>query len=282
MTPEAPQRPDIRAAAANERGALLAELRRDHEAVEAFREACILAPRWPVAWLNLANALWRSREWQRALEAALTSIELEPLLPGAYRAAGLAATALGEWTCARWAWEACGWQLPAGDGPVVGDLGMAAIRLKADVDESANVWCRRLDPVRGRLLGVPRPEARRRHGDVVLHEPEPVGSHCRRGTAYPLFEEIIIFERSSYRTWAIDAVVPSAVDFDELRSRCLEANRRMEDWTVRGGAAVGTPPPWQTARRFGMAVLDDRELDLLATWASARDDRIIRAATMVL
>jgi hypothetical protein len=266
-------RTNLWAAEANDRGTRCLRAGNPADAVDAFRDTCLFAPFWPVAWVNLAIAFKHVRDWHGALGAALRAIELEPDAADvrAHRTVGLAATMLGEWERARWAWRECGLSVSPGAGPIVGDFGLAALEVHRPLG-AAEVWCRRTDPVRGRIVGVPPPGSGRHHADVVLYDTEQIGRRQRRGVAYPRFEELLLLEPSPYRTWIVDVVAPSRVDLDELRSRCDGADLCIEDWSALP-AEDAYAVAWAPERRLGVAARERRELDALTPWQATRPGR---------
>ncbi len=84
---------------------------------------------WP--WFDLGTRYKWLRRWPESVNANLESLARMPDPTGTAEAwnLGIAATALGEWALARQAWEAFGVDLPEGEGPILGDFGVAPIRL---------------------------------------------------------------------------------------------------------------------------------------------------------
>ncbi len=260
-----------------ERGMRYLREREDSAAIDAFSAALILEPDWPPPWVQLATAFARRKEWAGALGAALHAVDLDPSAADAhiFRLVGLSATAIGEWDRARWAWQQAGLSLREGEGPIEEDLGPAVVRV-ARSGVIAELWCHRLDPVRGRLSGVPPPATARRHADVVLHGPAPVGHRRREGVAYPLFEELALLEPSSFRTWIADIVAPSRADFDELLVRCTGQEIHVDDWSASPDDGAHRRP-WNADRRLGVAACDPRRVEILFQWALARPHRKMSA-----
>jgi hypothetical protein len=208
------------------------------------------------------------RDWRAAREAALRAIELEPDPPdfAAYGVLGIAATALGEEGDARWAWRRCGHSIDDEGTRARDDGRLVAVRVPSLPDHP--VWCIRKDPARGQVVGVPRPGSAHVHGDMLLLDDEERGTRVRRGVAHPLFDELATLALSRMCTWALEAMIPSRVDLDELRSRCLEDGIPTEDWTAASRAAE-----WETQRIVGVAAKDPRSLAAISGWATARDGR---------
>ncbi|MDP2290238.1 MAG: tetratricopeptide repeat protein [Actinomycetota bacterium] len=183
-----------------------------------------------VAWFDLGLiAKWRHR-WADCLEFNRRAASLAP--PGeppgnpAYWNAGIAATALRDWTMARWAWRAFGIPISDGDGPIEESFGMGVVRLP----EGETVWGRRLDPARMQLLSIPFPEGGFRSDDVVLHDGEPVGSRVTEGREYSVFNVIEQWHGSSVPTISVE-VEASEIALDELLRLSAAEEMRVENWT---------------------------------------------------
>ena len=91
---------------------------------------------------------------------------------------GIACTALSDWSGARRAWTAVGFELPPGEGDIARPGEPTPVRL--DTASGARtthevVWGHRLCPARVRLTGIPCFPRDATCGDVVLVDGEPVG-----------------------------------------------------------------------------------------------------------
>src|SRR5688572_650560 len=149
--------------------------RRFVDAIPDAERATELAPEWPLPWRYLTVAYkhdLRFRECLDACQRALTGDD--DWDEGIHWNAGIAATALEDWEAARYAWKACGIEVPDGDGAIEMDIGRAPIRLNP-AGQAEVVWCTRIDPCRARIESVPLRASGRRHGDLVLHDGEPRG-----------------------------------------------------------------------------------------------------------
>ncbi len=133
---------------------------------------------------------------------------------------GIAATILRDWATARDAWNGYGVELPDGDGEIVEDFGMTAIRI-ATPDGQEVVWAERLCPARARVLSVPFDPARR-FGEVVVHDGAPNGERVVDGRRYPVFDELARFEESDLATLSVTVTAAAPDDVDALLSAFQE------------------------------------------------------------
>src|SRR5205823_1146695 len=78
------------------------------------------------------------------------------------------------------------------------DFGLACVRLDPDGDAEV-VWVRRICPTRGRVLSVPFTD--RRFGEIVVHDGAPNGERRAGGDAYPVFDELALWQSSDTATW---------------------------------------------------------------------------------
>ena len=216
---------------AKERASALIDERRFREAIDPASELCRRRPESPGAWWNYAIALKHGHRWSECLEACEHAIRLDPDdSAGAHWNAGIAATALGNWTRARAAWTAYGIDVPAGDGPLAMKLGTAGVRVSPD-DAPEVVLGTRLDPCRVRLVSVPLPESKRRFGDVVLHDGEARGRRHVGERTVTVFDELTLLEPSTYGTWVVEARCRTREERDALVGLFDDVDGAVEDWT---------------------------------------------------
>jgi hypothetical protein len=159
---------------------------------------------------------------------------------------GIAATALGDWATARRAWTAFGVTVPEGaaDEPINGNFGAAPIRLNPEprfaeppllLDgqqyQPEVVWATRLCPARARIDNVPLPDSGHRHGDVVLHDGDPVGERRYGDSVRSVFNEIALLERGRYPT--LSTVIDRIADdqLDSLHGLFAQRGFAVEAWT---------------------------------------------------
>jgi len=74
------------------------------------------------------------------------------------------------------------------------------------------VWGVRLDPARIRIQNVPLPSSGHRFGDVVLHDGDPSGTRVLDGQEVPVFDEILLRERSPVPTCGVAVTAPADVE----------------------------------------------------------------------
>ncbi len=286
-----------RAADLNERGRALLDEGRLDEAEILFRSAIDAAPGWPVPWYNLGLAhKWRHR-WYDCLLANRSAAQLaeeagEPLRedPACWNL-GIAATALGVWDLARWAWQGYGIPIEAGDGPPDGDHGLGFVRI--DPERSGEVvFGQRMDPARVRLDCIPLPASGHRFGDVVLHDGEPTGRRTFDGRPFAVFDELERLVPSPVPTTSLQAWCAEPVDVEALMAEA-DATGRAEDWTasvqvICTACSTGDEgvehhhdrlhTTWAPERSIGLAVPEAEVELLLARWsAAAPADRIVRS-----
>jgi hypothetical protein len=182
------------------------------------------------AWFDLGLVhKWRL-EWADALRCNHRALEIDvdDEQDPAFWNAGIAATALGDWSTARWAWAGYGVTMPD-DFPDCEDaFGPGAVRLPG----GEVVWGTRRDPARFRLRSVPLPHSGFRCGDVVLNDGAPNGSRVSGGREYPVFDVLVRLEASPLPTVEVDVetVEPSALVV--LEARLSEADVVAENWTT--------------------------------------------------
>jgi hypothetical protein len=189
------------------------------------------APEWSVPWYNLGLMHKYRGNWEASLESNQRAVELAPSDGDSWWNLGISATALGRWDVARRAWRNCDIFVPAGDGPIEMDLGDVPIRLTTQNSEGEVVWSRRIDPARAVLLNVPLPGSGHRWGDLVLHDGAANGYRMLQGQQVPVFDELVILERSEFVTFVVELKAdPHAVE--TLSSIADDLGGAAEDWST--------------------------------------------------
>lgn len=238
------------------------------------------------------------RDWQTSLEHNLQAQQLEDEFNEASAwNAGIAATALGNWSEARRQWARCGINIPEGEGPIERDFGLVSVRLNP-WGKGETVFARRIDVVRARLLNVPLPESGHRLFDIVLHDGAPTGERRTRNGTVPVFNALQTLQASDHRTYAVFVRSPSAEAMAELLDMELPGIGYVEDWTASTvtlclRCSYGVPhvdATGDTAHETGAASNDDWRIErnvgigaqgkaaverLLANWVAAGPDRYI-------
>lgn len=269
---------------ANERGTELAHERRYAESIPHYERALALAPAWFAPHINLGAACKHTSDFERSLTECLKALELGPkhVRGQALWNVGIAATALGDWPRARWAWAESGVRLPPGEGPITMNIGATPIRVSCH-EHPEIVWCDRVDPARARIENVPTPETGRRYHDLVLHDGEPRGQRRYKGQMLPVFDELAVLERSDFRTFRVDVVAPTERALSALlRTVSERTDAALEDWTgslelLCRGCSEGVPhdhvdreQPWTPERMLGVATRDEAVFDVIRAWARSK------------
>lgn len=173
----------------NEIGRKLLEEGALQEAEASFRKAIDVVPNWSVPWYNLGLVYKQQRKWSESLECNQRATQLNSKDKAAWWNLGIAATALGKWSLARYAWKSFGINVPEGDDELI--ISLAPVPIRLDLNNTREVvWCSRIDPARAIVQSVPLPSSQHRYGDLVLHDGAPHGYRVIRGKQIPVFDEI--------------------------------------------------------------------------------------------
>ncbi|WP_312320970.1 hypothetical protein [Stenotrophomonas sp.] len=236
------------------------------------------------------------RDWPTSLQHNLLAQQLEDEFNEASAwNAGIAATALGNWSEARRQWARCGINIPEGEGPIERDFGLVSVRLNP-WGKGETVFARRIDVVRARLLNVPLPESGHRLFDIVLHDGAPTGERRTRDGTVPVFNALQTLQASDHRTYTAFVRSPSAEAMTELLDMELPGIGYVEDWTAsmvtlclrcsygiphadatanaahEPGAASNDD--WKVERNLGIGAQGKAAVErLLANWVAAGPDR---------
>src|SRR5215831_10073215 len=84
------------------------------EAETLYRKAAELAPDWSDPCFNLGLLFKRQRRWADSRACNLEAVRRNPQCSAAFWNLGIAATALGDWENARFAWKGYGVKIPDG------------------------------------------------------------------------------------------------------------------------------------------------------------------------
>ncbi len=180
-------------------------------------------------WWNLGLVYKFQRRWQEALDAFVRNAELRPA-PEPYWNAGVAATALRNWTAARWAWRQLELDVGPGDGAPEADFGPGPFRLNPDGSAEV-VWGTRIDPCRMRIRSVPLPESGHRYDDIVLHDVVPRGSRELRGQQRSVFDELERMEPAAHPTLRAELSWTAPEDERALYALFDDPAYGAENWT---------------------------------------------------
>ena len=262
--------------AQQEVGALIDE-RRFKDAIEPAAEACRLRPTWFDGWWNYGVVLKHAHRWKECVDACDRAIALDPEdSGGAHWNAGIAATAIGDWSRAREAWSAYGVHVPVGEGPLEMEIGTAGVRISPDLEPEV-VFGKRIDPCRVRILSVPLPESNHRFGDIVLHDGEPRGKRRVGDGEVSVFDELLLLQPSAFGTWKVSATCQTPQERDTLIALFDDTDGAIEDWTENvellcAQCSLGEPHErhdekhdygWRVDRALGLAIRNERDLGRL-------------------
>jgi tetratricopeptide (TPR) repeat protein len=225
-----------RASRANERARKLERLERSTEAADEYLRACRIDPEWSVPEYNLGLIYKYAGDWARSMEHNLRATRLAPDDQAGWWNLGIAATALGRWDVARFAWRGAGIEVPEGGGPLDYPCGRAPIRLNPNADAEV-VWSERLDPARAKVQSIPLPDSGFRFGDVVLNDGASTGWRKLNDQEVPVFNCLALLQPSRFSTWVAVVDLPdtgSAVAgaVDLLGGLALERDLAAEDWST--------------------------------------------------
>ncbi len=231
------------------------------------------------------------RDWAPSLEHNLRSQALsEEFDESSAWNAGIAATALGEWSQAREQWRRCGIHIPDGEGPIEGDWGVVSVRLNP-WGPGETVFARRIDVVRARLLNVPLPESGHRLFDIVLHDGAKTGERQIEGGTVPVFNALARLAPSDFRTFVVFVTCDEPEDIEALTEATLPGIGYVEDWThsivhyclrCSYGAPHGhhetSQGEWQPERNLGIGAQSKAAVErLLDNWLRGGPGRAIES-----
>lgn len=228
-------------------------------------------------------------DWEVSMRHNLRAIELADEVGDAeHWNAAIAATALGRWSTARKLWAACGVRVPAGEGPIEHDYGVAVVRL-TPWNGGETVFARRIDPVRARLLNVPLPDSGHRFGDIVLHDGAVTGERFDGEHKVPVFNQLARLVRSEFQTFVVFVGCDDRESLQPLIDATAPGIGYTEDWThsVRHlcmRCSYGAPhnhdtddnADWRRERNLGIAAQSRKTVEkLLGDWVGSGADRSI-------
>jgi TPR repeat len=275
-------------------GARLIDQGRLDEALASYAGALQIDPKVPEAWFDIGLIHKRRRDWRACLDANIRVVELRSG-PGepAWWNAGIAATALREWSTARKAWAEYGLDIPSGEGPLELDYGPCPVRLWPDrVGEV--VWGVRIDPCRVVIeASVPLPESGHRWRDVVLHDGVPVGSRVFHGRELAVFDELDVWSTSTEVTIELIAPGIGEADFQALLDAAISQDCICENWsssirwiceecsTGQPNATHKHPEIAEGENRIALAGERDRLVELVRAWSSTRPHLDVTVSTVL-
>ena len=201
-----------------------------NDAIEVYLETIKAAPFWATPYYNLGLLYKYRSDWQNSLIYNAKAMKLDPADKPSIWNWAIAATALKDWKTARKAWRTFGIPIPAGDenAELRMEIGTTHVRLKENREV---IWVVRIDPARAIIDNVPTPESKRRYKDIILNDGAPNGMRTYNGHSYPVFDELELFEASTYSTFSAWVSVMNPQALDTLEKTLDEGGYGFENWT---------------------------------------------------
>ena len=201
------------------------------QAIEIYQELIEKLPSWSVPHYNLGLIYKYQSDWELSLQHNQKATELDPTDQAAIWNSGIAATALGKWRTARLAWKAFGIEMEISDEAINMEIGLTPVRINPNTDAEV-VWCHRICPARTVIESIPFPESGKRYGDVLLNDGAPVGYRMVGERQLPVFNELQLLEKSTYKTYVADIKVVEESQMEQL-VQMLNLNKiPNENWTT--------------------------------------------------
>ena len=248
----------------------------------AYRAAAAAAPEWSVPVYNLGLLYKYEGRWQESLACNKQAAMLAPDDEASWWNLGIAATALGEWNEARRAWEACGIEVPSGDGPPEFNWGDMPVRLDP-TGQAEVVWARRLDPARAQIVSVPLPSSPFHWGDIILTDGAEEGQRIVDGRTYSVFNALQLLALLGFRTFilelptaqpeALAALYACATDHGgaaEAGARSLPSSVRSAVAAFRTSMRQEPPPPHIHTWASRLAITHTRTQSSVIGWRIRR------------
>ena len=198
-------------------------------AERAYRTAANAAPDWSAPIYNLGLLYKYEGRWRESFDCNRRAATLAPEVQANWWNLGIAATALENWGEARRAWQACGIDVPPGQGPPEFNWGHTPVRLDPK-GQGEVVWARRLDPARARIVSVPLPTSPFHWADVVLIDGAEEGQRMVNGRAYPVFNVLQLLTSSGFRTFVVEVATEQPEALAALEACATERGGATEDW----------------------------------------------------
>lgn len=244
-----------------------------YNAAKLCKRLAKLAPDWSAPFAFLSR-MYRSRnEWKPTLHYCLKAVENNPFDDGIWETLGLAATALGEWETARYAWNQLGFQFKKSDSALHLDLGVVPVRLNP-LTQPEIVAARRIDPVRATVESIPQPSSGRRYKDLILIENKPNARLFYQSNKLQVHDEVQLLKQSAWRTYTVLLHTSSQADIDTLANLCLEAELGFDNWS---NAARFFQPNLhkKVAEYFDHSIFGKLEREVFLVALAARDVQAI-------
>ncbi|MCU0346233.1 MAG: hypothetical protein MUC59_04800 [Saprospiraceae bacterium] len=201
-----------------------------YNAVKLCKRLARMAPDWSVPFAFLSRT-YRSRlEWKPTFQYCLRAVEHNPFDENLWETLGIAATALGEWETARYAWNQLGFHFKPSAEALHLDLGIIPLRLNPATQPEV-VAARRINPVQATIESIPQPSSGRCYKDLVLVENKPNGQLYQQSKKLPIHDELQLLKSSNWHTFSVLLYTDSSADVDTLANLCLSANLGFDNWS---------------------------------------------------
>lgn len=201
------------------------------KAKEIYNKIIKLKPDWSTPNYNLGLIYKYKCEWASSFEHNKKAVELDSSDEAAWWNLAIASTALKRWRVARESWIKVGIDLEVNDDEPNLDLGTVPIRINPSGNTEV-VWARRIDPARAIILNIPFANSGHRYHDIVLNDGAPQGYRISDGKEYPVFNELELITRSTYKTYSCKIATDKQSDVDKLEEICKSFNVEMENWST--------------------------------------------------
>lgn len=201
-----------------------------YNAVKLCKRLARLAPDWSVPFAFLSRTYRSRMEWKPTLHYCLQAVEHNAFDENLWETLGIAATALGEWETARYAWNQLGFHFKPSAEALYLDLGIVPVRLNP-TSQPEVVAARRIDPVRAVIESIPQPSSGRRYKDLVLVENRTANQLYQHSKKLPIHDELQLLKSSNWNTFSVLLYTPSSTDVDTLANLCLSANLGFDNWS---------------------------------------------------
>lgn len=278
----------------------------------AADEVTRLAPDWYVGWFDAGLLSKATGDWQEAVTrnsraVPLFDAEVAERFGGVNAAAwnlGIAATAVGDWSTARRAWQTYGLgDFADSDAPLDNDLGTTPLRVNpdraalphqvlCDHGSTAVVWAWRRSPAHGVISSVPLPESGHRFRDHVLHDGAPSGTRRLGEQEVPVFDELLRLQGSDFPTWQAIVTGTGPDDLGALADLVGERGLGVDDWSrirpLCADCSHGSPDdghhhdaPEPQEQLLGLAGDESDLRTCFEEWTAAREGVALRELTFL-
>lgn len=203
-----------------------------YNAVKLCKRLARMAPDWSVPFAFLSRTYRSRMEWKPTFHYCLKAVEHNAFDENLWETLGIAATALGEWETARYAWNQLGFHFKPSTEALHLDLGIMPVRLNPSTQPEI-VAARQIDPVRCVIESIPQPSSGRRYKDLILVEnkPNPTGIFYLQNKKLPIHDELQLLKSSNWLTYSVLLHTSSQADVDTLANLCLSANLGFDNWS---------------------------------------------------